>query len=202
MDLCLPTGYDLRGPPLSGPTLVGFCAPTAYEARGSDLHRACLTRLRCASRLSQPPDASFLPGPLRLCFTPLTLLGFHPPEVFPPDPPGLPLGAPAPLDVPRRWSPLHPRTKPSDPCLCPERKFRSQERASGGRLMGLWRGPWTEGTTTLVLPGQPCRWAVHTDLARERTSGGGSEEPLRRLLSGAAAPAIPPRRATARGPRA
>jgi hypothetical protein len=31
---------------------------------------------RCASRVSHPLDASFLPKPLRLCFTPVTLLGF------------------------------------------------------------------------------------------------------------------------------
>jgi hypothetical protein len=40
--------------------------------------------------------------PSRPSFMPLTLLGFYPSEVFPPDLPGLPLGAPAPLGVPRR----------------------------------------------------------------------------------------------------
>jgi hypothetical protein len=135
MGFRLPTGCDLRGPPLTGPTLMGFGAPSAYEARGSDLHRDCLTRLCCASRLSQPPDAFFLPGPSRLCFTPLTLLGFYPPEVFPPDPPGLPLGAPAPLDVPRRWSSTRPHAKPSDPCLCPE---RNSVPRNGTRGAGSW----------------------------------------------------------------
>jgi len=63
---------------------MGFPAPTAYEAGGSDLHRVCLTRLYCAFGLSQTLDALFLPLPSRLCFTPLTLMGFLSPEVFPP----------------------------------------------------------------------------------------------------------------------
>lgn len=66
---------------------MGFLAPTAHEAAGSDLHRACLTRLRYASRLSQPPGVFFLPLPSRPCFMPVTLLGFGPPEVSPPHPP-------------------------------------------------------------------------------------------------------------------
>jgi hypothetical protein len=55
---------------------VGFFAPTAYEDTGSDLHRAYLTRLCSAFGLSQPLDAFLLPNPFRLCFTPVTLLGF------------------------------------------------------------------------------------------------------------------------------
>lgn len=66
---------------------MGFMAPTAFEAAGSDQHRACLTRLCCASGLSQTLDAFFLPEPSRLCFTPYTLMGFLSSEVFPPDPP-------------------------------------------------------------------------------------------------------------------
>jgi hypothetical protein len=41
----------------------GIWCPTALEIAGSDQHRACLTRLRCVFRLSQPPDASFRPHP-------------------------------------------------------------------------------------------------------------------------------------------
>jgi len=71
-------------PLLAEPPLMGFPAPSAYEAGGSDQHRACLTRLCCAFGLSQTLDALFLPRPLRLCFTPRTLMGFLSPEVFPP----------------------------------------------------------------------------------------------------------------------
>jgi hypothetical protein len=39
------------------PPLLGFPAPPADEVSGSDLRRVCLTRLRCASRLSRPLDA-------------------------------------------------------------------------------------------------------------------------------------------------
>jgi hypothetical protein len=55
---------------------VGFVAPTACEDTGSDLHRAYLTRLCSAYGLSQPLDALLLPNPARLCFTPVTLMGF------------------------------------------------------------------------------------------------------------------------------
>jgi hypothetical protein len=64
---------------------------------------------------------SFLPEPSRLCFTPQTLLGLHPSEVFPPDPPGKPLGSPAPLDVPCRGPLNRPPVLPLYPCLCPVR---------------------------------------------------------------------------------
>jgi hypothetical protein len=43
----------------------------------SDLHRVCLSRLCCAFRLSQPPDALFRSYPFRPCFVPVTPLGFH-----------------------------------------------------------------------------------------------------------------------------
>jgi hypothetical protein len=60
----------------SGLTLLRFLAPTAYEVTGSDLRRVCLARLRCVSRLSQPPDALFPPKPCQFCFAPATLMGF------------------------------------------------------------------------------------------------------------------------------
>jgi hypothetical protein len=53
-----------------------FLAPSAYKAGGSDLHRACLTRLCCAFRFSQPHNALFLPMPFRLYFASVTLMGF------------------------------------------------------------------------------------------------------------------------------
>jgi hypothetical protein len=55
---------------------MGFGDPTTLTETGSDLHRACLTQLCCASRLSQPLDALFRPQPLRPCFMPVTPLGF------------------------------------------------------------------------------------------------------------------------------
>lgn len=65
---------------------------------------------------------SFLPEPSRLCFTPQTLLGFHPSEVFPPDLPGKPLGTPAPHDVPCRGPLKTPSVPPLYLCLCPVRE--------------------------------------------------------------------------------
>jgi hypothetical protein len=71
-------------PPLARLALLGFSIPTAYEVAGSDLHRACLTRLCCVFGLSQPLDALFLPEPFRLCFAPITLLGFPLQRIPPP----------------------------------------------------------------------------------------------------------------------
>jgi hypothetical protein len=56
--------------------LMRFGPPLALAEAGSDQHRACLTRLCSASRLSQPLDALLLPRPFRLCFTPVASLGF------------------------------------------------------------------------------------------------------------------------------
>jgi hypothetical protein len=58
-----------------GPSM-GFCGSTTLSDRDSDLHRACLTRLCCASRLSQPLDALIPPLPFRPCFMPVTPLSF------------------------------------------------------------------------------------------------------------------------------
>lgn len=77
----------------------GVCLPTTLEEMGSDQHRAFLTRLCSACRLSQPLDALLLPKPSRLCFAPVTPLGFIPSEVFPPTRPTEPLGLPSLLDV-------------------------------------------------------------------------------------------------------
>jgi hypothetical protein len=76
MDFVLLQGFARTGPPLARPPLLGFVAPTAFEVTGSDLHRAFHTRLRSAFGLSQPLDALLLPIPFRLCFTPVTLMGF------------------------------------------------------------------------------------------------------------------------------
>lgn len=78
---------------------MGFPSPSALEVTGSHLRRVCLARLRCASRLSQPPGAFFLPKPCRFFFTPAALLGFGPSEVSPPDSPESPFGVPSPPDV-------------------------------------------------------------------------------------------------------
>jgi hypothetical protein len=55
----------------------GVCHPSTLEETSSDLHRACLARLCCAFRLSQPPDASFRPQPFLPCFMQVTPLGFY-----------------------------------------------------------------------------------------------------------------------------
>jgi hypothetical protein len=62
---------------------MGFDDPATLEERGSDQHRACLTRLCCASRLSQPPDALLRLAPFSPCFMRVTPLGFQLSEVFP-----------------------------------------------------------------------------------------------------------------------
>jgi hypothetical protein len=70
---------------------VGFAAPTAYKKTGSDQHRAYLTRLCNAFGLSQPLDALLLPNPFRLCFTPVTLMGFALQRLVPPGKSTVPL---------------------------------------------------------------------------------------------------------------
>jgi len=54
----------------------GLVAPTAHRVTGSDQHRDYLSRLCSAYGFSQPLDALLLPKPLRLCFTPVALMGF------------------------------------------------------------------------------------------------------------------------------
>jgi hypothetical protein len=76
VDLVLLQSMARTEPSLAGLALLGFVAPTAHEVAGSDPHRGCLPRLCCVSRLSRPPDALFLPRPFRLCFAPVTLVGF------------------------------------------------------------------------------------------------------------------------------
>jgi hypothetical protein len=72
VDLALLQSLTRAGPPLSPRValnntrceklpLLGFPAPPADEVSGSDLRRACITRLRCASRLSRPRDALIPP---------------------------------------------------------------------------------------------------------------------------------------------
>lgn len=67
--------------PLASPVLgrspMGSCCPSTLATESSDLHRACLARLCCAFRLSQPLDALFRFRSLRPCFMPVTPLGFH-----------------------------------------------------------------------------------------------------------------------------
>ena len=54
----------------------GVLRPTTLEEMGSDQHRAYLTRLRNALRLSQPLDASLHPQPFPPCFMRVTPLSF------------------------------------------------------------------------------------------------------------------------------
>jgi hypothetical protein len=55
----------------------GVWGSSTLAEAGSDLHRACLTRLCCAFRFSQPLDALFRLQPLRPCFMPVTPLRFR-----------------------------------------------------------------------------------------------------------------------------
>jgi hypothetical protein len=55
---------------------MGFSYPTTLEEAGSDQHRAYLTRLCSAYRLSQPLDALLHPQPFPPCFMRVTPLGF------------------------------------------------------------------------------------------------------------------------------
>jgi hypothetical protein len=55
----------------------GVRYPTTLAEAGSDLHRACLARLCCAFRFSQPLDALFRPQPFQPCFMPVAPLGFR-----------------------------------------------------------------------------------------------------------------------------
>jgi hypothetical protein len=83
-----------------GATLLswGF-GPFSALVRKSDLHRACLTRLCCTHRLSQPLSALFLSWPSRPCFMPVALLGFWTLQSFPLLKIGSPFGSPSRLDV-------------------------------------------------------------------------------------------------------
>jgi hypothetical protein len=53
-----------------------FRYPTTLKETGSDQHRAYLTRLCSASRLSRPLDALLRPQPFPPCFMRITPLGF------------------------------------------------------------------------------------------------------------------------------
>jgi len=83
-----------------GATLLswGF-GPFSALVRKSDLHRACLTRLCCTPRLSQPLSALFPSWPSRPCFMPVALLGFWTLQSFPLLKIGSPFGSPSRLDV-------------------------------------------------------------------------------------------------------
>jgi hypothetical protein len=89
-----------------GATLLswGF-GPFSALVRKSDQHRACLTRLCCTHRLSQPPSALFLSWPSRPCFMPVALLGFWTLQSFPLLKIGSPSGFPSRLDVTTSLSP-------------------------------------------------------------------------------------------------
>jgi hypothetical protein len=84
VDSALLQSVTRQEPPLARLALLGFVIPTAHEVTGSDLHRACLTRLCCVFGLLPPRDALFLPEPVRLCFAPITLLGFPLQRIPPP----------------------------------------------------------------------------------------------------------------------
>jgi hypothetical protein len=99
MDLGSTPKYDPRRTTAETATPREVFPPLTLEATGSDQHRACLTRLCSACRFSQPLDALLLPKPFRLCFAPVTPVGFVPSEVFPPTRPTGPFGLPSLPDV-------------------------------------------------------------------------------------------------------
>jgi hypothetical protein len=93
-----------------GATLLswGF-GPFSALVRKSDQHRACLARLCCTPRFSQPLSALFLSWPSRPCFMPVALLGFWTLQSFPLLKIGSPSGFPSRHDV---TSCPTPRPKP------------------------------------------------------------------------------------------
>jgi hypothetical protein len=106
-----------------GATLLswGF-GPFSALVRRSDLHRACLTRLCCTLRLSQPLSALFLSCPFRPCFMPVALLGFWTLQSFPllkigspfgfPSRPGAPPNLSTPTEVTATRRPPEQGTRP------------------------------------------------------------------------------------------
>jgi len=68
-----PAANDL---PNTDDTPLRFCGPSTFAATSSDQHQAYRTWLCCVLRLSQPLDALFRSKPSRLCFAPVTPLGF------------------------------------------------------------------------------------------------------------------------------
>jgi hypothetical protein len=81
---------------------MGFVGPSTLEAMGSDPHRVCLTRLCCVFRLSQPPDALFLPEPSGFVSRRWRPWASALQRFAPPWQPTPPLGRSAPRDVARQ----------------------------------------------------------------------------------------------------
>jgi hypothetical protein len=94
--------------PLADDPPMRFDDPPAFEATGSDLHRSYQLRLCSAFRLSQPLDALLRPQPFRLCFMPVTLMGFTPSEVCSP-----PVAGPASPRARPKASACHDEPSPS-----------------------------------------------------------------------------------------
>jgi hypothetical protein len=174
---------------------MGFDAPSAYEARGSDLHRDCLTRLRCASRLSQPPDAFFLPGPSRLCFAPLTLLGFTLQRFSLPIRRGC-LSAPLPLLTFLVDGRRHIRLPSHLTHVFAQRGDPLPGTGLGGQAHGPPARPLNRSGEHPSPSGQPCRRAVLTGLLGRWPRG---EAP--RSFSGRCSPRNPGPEGLRGGPR-
>jgi hypothetical protein len=71
--------------PFSERPFHGVSSPTTYTSVGRDQRRAYHTRLRYASRLSQPLDVFVLPTPSRPYFMPNPFMGFCFQRVPPPE---------------------------------------------------------------------------------------------------------------------
>jgi hypothetical protein len=76
VDLGSASEYDPRRTVAEATSPLRFLSPLTLQATGSDPHQVCLAWLCCTYRLSQPHGALFLPKPFRLCFTPVTPVGF------------------------------------------------------------------------------------------------------------------------------
>jgi hypothetical protein len=96
--------------------VLSFLSPSALEESESHPMAGLPDPPRCAHRFSQPLDALLPPRPARVCFTPITLMGFPLFRGFPPLEAAR-LSARRPLLVSGRSHHLQGFDPPADPCL-------------------------------------------------------------------------------------
>jgi hypothetical protein len=159
-----------------------FVAPSALVESGSDQHRTCRIRLRYVFRLSQPPDALFLPRPFRLCFTPVAPLGFSLQRFAPLASPTPSLDGPAPPGVIGRGPPKRARNPALQVAPSGQFRFRVTLRA-GNRSRRARPAPgrrrvghaWTHIPAHLVRPVGPertCALSFLTGRSADRKRSG------------------------------